>query len=94
MRIEAVIKQVGELHEGKSKVTGKDWKAVQLLLEWEGEEGPNRLWATMFNEVVEDFVRKGLQAGDCCVANLQFSSRSYRTGYHKTDICVNLIRRK
>ena len=47
MRIEAVIRQVGELHEGKSKATGKEWKAVQILLEWEGEEEPNRAWATM-----------------------------------------------
>lgn len=94
MRIEAVIKQVGELHEGKSKVTGKDWKAVQLLLEWEGEEEPNRAWATMFNEVVEAFAQTGLCIGDSCVAILYFSARTFRTGYHKTDICVNLIRRK
>ena len=93
MKIEAVIRQVGELHEGKSKATGKEWKAVQILLEWEGEEEPNRAWATMFNEVVEVFMQAGLCIGDSCMATLSFSARTFRTGYHKTDICVNLIRR-
>ena len=94
MRVEAEIKEVGAPYQGTARVTGKAWKSMQLLLEWEDEDGSSQAWVALFNEVMEDFVRKGLQAGDCCVANLQFSSRSYRTGYHKTDICVNFNKRK
>lgn len=89
MRIEAVIKQIGELHEGSSKLTGKEWKAAQILLEWEDGEVTNRVWAMMFNEVLDEFQQVGMHVGDGCVVTFSFSARSYRTGYHKTE--VNII---
>lgn len=94
MRVEAEIKQVGEPYEGHSKTTGKAWKAITLLLEWKEGEDTNRAWATMFNDVVEWFEQTELQVGEWCVANLLFSTRSYRTGYHKTEVNINDITRR
>ena len=34
------------------------------------------------------------QVGEWCVANLLFSTRSYRTGYHKTEVNINDITRR
>ncbi len=55
MRVEAEIKEVGAPYQGTARVTGKAWKSMQLLLEWEDEDGSSqagwycstRLWRTL-----------------------------------------------
>ena len=93
MRVEAEIKEVSALHQGKNYMNGKAWKAMMVLLAWEDEEGANQAWTAMFNDVMDGFVQSGLSVGDKCCAGMYLSARSFRTGYHKTDISLTFIRR-
>ena len=83
---------VGETAKGVSQQTGNEWRAQTVLLEFTDAEGVNRVWATMFNQVVEAFERGNFALGSECVASLTFSGHSFRTGYNKTEVNVKDIR--
>lgn len=92
MTIKCVIKLIGDEAKGVSGRTGNEWKARHILLEWSDGEDVNRVWATMFNQVVDAFERGGFVQGGECVASLTFSGHSFRTGYNKTEVSVKDIR--
>lgn len=92
MNVKCVIKLIGDEAKGVSSRTGNEWKARHILLEWTDGEDVNRVWATMFNQVVEAFERGNFALGSECVASLTFSGHSFRTGYNKTEVNVKDIR--
>ena len=88
-----IVKLIGEKAKGTSYNTGNEWRLKPVLLEWEDLEGTNRVWAHLFNEKMDEFDRLGIQQGDVCEVSLQFTARSYRTGYNKTEVEVLSIKK-
>lgn len=88
------IKMVGETAKGISQQTGNEWRAQTVLLEFTDAEGVNRFWGTLFNEKIDQFSESGLKVGDECMAEVTFSTRSFRSGYCKNDVNIINIKQK
>lgn len=56
-----------------------------VLLEWLDLHGTNRVWCTLFNQTLVDFIQDGIQVGDQVEASFRFSTRTYRSGYSATE---------
>ena len=93
MKIEAKIKIIGEEKTGTSQTTGDQWRSRMLLLEWEDLEGTQRVWATLFNEVLAEFEKEGIKQGSLCQVDFVFTARTYRSMYNKTDVDVKHIQK-
>lgn len=88
MTMKCIIKLIGSEAEGVSKRSGNQWKARTILLEWTDEDGLHRVWATMFNDVMDHFNHENLSVGNECIVSLLFSGHSFRTGYSTTEVKV------
>ena len=88
------IKMVGETARGVSQQTGNEWRVQTVLLEFTDAEGVNRFWGTLFNERVDLFAESGLKVGDECMAEVTFSTRSFRNGFSKNEVNIIHIKKK
>lgn len=77
---------VSEKKEGTSMATGEKWEIVNLLLEFENEEGTHRIMALAFTDVTRDILKLGIKAGDCVDVAVRFGVRTYRTGFCLTEV--------
>lgn len=94
MEKEMIVKIVGESSEGISQRTGDSWKNRTLLLEWNEGGVTNRIWAALFNEVLDQFERQNIKPGDACWVNVVFSARTYRTGFCRTEASITAIEKQ
>lgn len=79
---------ISPVESGVSSNTGKDWRKVEVAIEW-GDKFKNQLCLTAFNDKV-DFVQN-LSIGDDVTVEYTVSSRSWaKDGYVKWFHNVNL----
>lgn len=94
MNLKAMVKLLAEENSGISNSTGNPWRGRMMLLEWPGGTGiVNRAWCALFNDKLEAFEMQGIKVGDTVEATIRFSTRTYRTGFNRTDMEVLNIKK-
>ena len=92
MKIEAIVKRVGEVRTGTSKTTGNKWAIRDLLLSWNDETGENYVNATID---AERFAGSAIEQGRTVQAELNFHTKLLPSGAVVNEIRVinaNLFR--
>ena len=96
MTIKATLKVIEEERSGISNVSGNAWKMRSVVLEWTEQAAPDarrtqRVRATMFGPVCEEFNRSGVQIGSAVSVDLDFTTSSARNGYVYNEVRVAAI---
>ena len=85
MKIEAIVKRVGEVRTGTSKTTGNKWAIRDLLLSWNDETGENYVNATID---AERFAGSAIEQGRTVQANLLFFTKLIPSGGVANDVRI------
>ena len=93
MIVKAIVTQIGKEVEKTSERTGEKYKIMPVKLEWTESERTNRIWIQLFSEKIEEFNSEKIAVGDTCEVDLKFSAWNYRTGYGKTDVKIESIKK-
>jgi hypothetical protein len=94
MNLNATVKLLGDETNGISNSTGNPWRGRMVLLEWPNAAGyMNRAWCSLFNSKLEAFETQGIRTGDSVQAEIRFSTRTYRSGFNRTDLEIIEIKK-
>ena len=95
MNLNATVKLLAEETNGISSATGNPWRGRMALLEWQSGAGiVNRAWCALFNDKLEAFEMQGIKVGDWVEVTIRCTTRTYRTGFNRTDVEILEIKKR